>query len=124
MYAQKKDDITINFYHIVTKFYDSLSGMEKYGNCFLCVVYWIYWNHLVLCISALIVFIIVLGSGCSQKIFESSAYRRNFRVILSIGRSLLYNKKMIGPKIEPCGTPQLIFYNEDVESFIERFGIM
>ena len=42
-------------------------------------------------------------------IFESSACRKNHRVVLSVGRLLTCNKKRVCPKIEPCGTPILAY---------------
>ena len=39
--------------------------------------------------------------------FVSSANNRGFVLLRQRGRSLMYNKKSNGPKMEPCGTPHL-----------------
>ena len=33
----------------------------------------------------------------------------------------MYNKMRIGPNIEPCGMPHLIFCNEDEQLFIDMY---
>ena len=43
-----------------------------------------------------------------QKIFVSSANKTNFNNLDVLQRSLIYNRNSIGPKIYPCGTPQVI----------------
>ena len=35
----------------------------------------------------------------------------------------MYHKKRMGPNIEPCGTPHLIFCNEDEQLFIDSVQI-
>ena len=35
----------------------------------------------------------------------------------------MYNKKRMGPNIEPCGTPHLSFCNEDERLFIDGVQI-
>ena len=42
-------------------------------------------------------------------------------MLLALGRSLMYNKKRMGPNIEPCGTPHLIFCNEDEQLFFDTY---
>ena len=38
---------------------------------------------------------------------------------LTIGRSSMYNRKIIGPKIDPCGTPYSIPKKDGVVLFID-----
>ena len=33
----------------------------------------------------------------------------------------MYNKKRMDPNIEPCGTPHLIFCNDDEQLFIDTY---
>ena len=45
--------------------------------------------------------------------FVSSANSRGLVLLRHSGKSLIYNKKSNGPKIEPCGTPHLIKCSEE-----------
>jgi hypothetical protein len=51
----------------------------------------------------------------------SSANNRGFVFDRHWGKSLMYNKKNNGPKIEPCGTPHLITFSDDKNPFIWHF---
>ena len=53
--------------------------------------------------------------------FVSSAYNRGFVFDEHWGKSLIYNKKNNGPKIEPCGTPHLIVFSDDKNPFMWHF---
>ena len=50
--------------------------------------------------------------------FVSSANNRGFVFDKHWGKSLIYNKKNNGPKIEPCGTPHLIALFDDKNPFM------
>ena len=53
--------------------------------------------------------------------FLSSANNRGFVLLRQRRRSLMYNKKSNGPKIEPCGTPHLIRRSDEKEFLIWHF---
>ena len=46
-----------------------------------------------------------------------SAYNIEFRCLVTVGRSFIYNKNRSGPKIEPWGTPVVIFSLSDYLNF-------
>ena len=50
--------------------------------------------------------------------FVSSANNHGFVFDKHWGKSLIYNKKNNGPKIEPCGTPHLIVFSDDKNPFV------
>jgi len=38
-------------------------------------------------------------------------------------KSFIYSRNNVGPKIEPCGTPQLIFSGAEVTLFRETYWV-
>lgn len=63
-------------------------------------------------------------NGLDAKISVSSTKSTNFKSLKALGRSLIKIKKRIGPKLEPCGTPNLIILGEDkdpLQTLIETF---
>ena len=54
----------------------------------------------------------------SMKTLVSSANRIENNLSDTLGRSLMQIKKNSGPKTDPCGTPQVIFFEVDLELFI------
>ena len=42
----------------------------------------------------------------------------NFKLVEALHISFMYNINSFGPKIEPCGTPQVTFNNVDAQSSI------
>lgn len=54
-----------------------------------------------------------MGSLCEKIIFVSSAKIIKWEVSEHLGRSLIYKRNKRGPRIDPCGTPQVIL--EDAE---------
>ena len=44
---------------------------------------------------------------------ESSANKRNLKYEEEFDKSLIYSKKRVGPKTDPCGTPHVISFLED-----------
>ena len=61
-----------------------------------------------LTISSFIVLIRSSGSFPDTNIFESSAKSKENNFLDTLHKSSMYNKNNSGPKIEPCGTPQMI----------------
>ena len=52
-----------------------------------------------------------------EVIFVSSANIRGLVEFKHEGRSLIYNKNKSGPRIEPCGTPHVIFFSFEMKPF-------
>ena len=48
-----------------------------------------------------------LGSWWAKRILVSSANKMKCGIEVVQGRSLMYSKKRRGPRIDPCGTPQV-----------------
>jgi len=52
-----------------------------------------------------------------KKRFGSSANKMVLKNCALLIRSFIYSRNNVGPKIEPCGTPQLIFSGAEVTLF-------
>jgi len=51
-----------------------------------------------------------LGLGLVTIVLASSAYGKSLAfLVVILGRSFISKRKNNGPRIEPCGTPHLIF---------------
>ena len=49
-----------------------------------------------------------------MNILVSSANNTEKQNSETLAKSLIYNKNSMGPNIEPCGTPQLIFSRDEI----------
>ena len=50
-----------------------------------------------------------------------SANSLGFDVFKLFSRSFIYHRNRMGPRLEPCGTPHLIFFAADILPFIRIF---
>ena len=53
----------------------------------------------------------------------SSANTRGIVLLRHSGKSLMYNRKNNGPRIEPCGTPHLIMCSDETNPFNLHFWL-
>jgi hypothetical protein len=51
----------------------------------------------------------------------SSAYNKKLNPLLAFGKSFINIKNNKGPKIEPCGTPQLISTVEEFDELMDTY---
>ena len=64
-------------------------------------------------ISVFIVLTRSLGSSPDIERFESSANKILNKTLETFARSLMYKRKRSGPKIDPCGIPQVILLSSE-----------
>ena len=58
-----------------------------------------------------------LGISGDDKVTVVSSAKLRTLIFVELLRSLTYIKKRIGPRIEPCGTPQVMFTSGDLVSY-------